>query len=329
MINVSELLEYLQSCGLVRLNKVVGDYYSMYCPFHSDGKESRPSSGMLMHDQYKNGKFTEAGFFHCFTCSKALSVHQFVSELFKLHTVTSEIREHVQSIIGERIESNSGKLFSESYLKSVEARFAVNNVKQILNKKLTYVSDEELQKYRFTVPYMYERKLTDELIEQYDVGVDMHYIPKGGKKEIPCITFPVRNIKGETLFIVRRAISIKRFYVPSDVEKPVYGLYELPKGCKSVVVVESCFNALTSTRYGKPAVALLGTGTPYQIEQLKRLGVNEFIFGFDPDEAGDRATRKLSRALKNVALCWSFSGIPEGKDINDLSEDEFNSLEII
>lgn len=139
----------------------------------------------------------------------------------------------------------------------------------------------------------------------------------------------MRDIKGRSLFIVRRAISIKRFYIPNDIQKPVYGIYELPRGCQSVVIVESCFNALTSVRYGKPAVALLGTGTPYQIEQLKRLGVREFILGFDPDEAGERATRRLKKALKSVALVWQFEGIPEGKDINDLSEEEFNSLELI
>ena len=62
---------------------------------------------------------------------------------------------------------------------------------------------------------------------------------------------------------------------------------------------------------------------------MTQLGVNEFILGFDPDDAGRRATEKLKKALRSVAIVWSFDGIPEGKDINDLTEDEFNQLELI
>ncbi len=328
-MDVAEFLKYAESHGLVRLNKIVGDYYSMYCPFHSDGRENRPSSGMLLHDQYRNGQLYPEGFFHCFTCGKALTPDKFLRELLKVHTVTEDVRNQLQEMVGEVVPKESGRIFSESFIKAAQDKFALNMIKSKIKPDIEYVSEEELAQYRYTVPYMYERKLTDDLIETFDVGVDMHYLPRGGKKEIPCITFPVRNEKGNTLFIVRRSIQGKRFFMPSDIQKPVYGLYELPKGCKSVVVVESCLNAITSTRYGRPAVALLGTGTSYQITQLKRLGVTEFIFGFDPDDAGDRATRKLSSDLRDVAICWRFEGIPAGKDINDLTEEEFKNLTLL
>lgn len=328
-MDVVRLLEYMSSQGLIRLNKITGDYYSVYCPFHSNGQERRPSAGVLLHDQYRNGQLYPEGFYNCFTCHTSGSLQQWIPKLLSERVVPEAVRKYIEEQIGSRINTESGKLFSEQLSKSLEAKFAIHSIHSMNKNQVEYINEEELAKYRFTVPYMYDRKLTDDLIERYDVGVDMHYIPKGGKKEIPCITFPVRDIKGRSLFIVRRAISIKRFYMPNDMQKPVYGIYELPRGCQSVVIVESCFNALTSVRYGKPAVALLGTGTPYQIEQLKRLGVREFILGFDPDEAGERATRRLKKALKSVALVWQFEGIPEGKDINDLSEKEFNSLELI
>ena len=328
-MDVVRLLEYMSSQGLIRLNKITGDYYSVYCPFHSNGQERRPSAGVLLHDQYRNGQLYPEGFYYCFSCHTSGSLQQWIPKLLSERVVPEAVRKYIEGQIGSRINTESGKLFSEQLSKSLEAKFAIHSIHSMNKNQVEYINEEELAKYRFTVPYMYDRKLTDDIIERYDVGVDMHYIPKGGKKEIPCITFPVRDIKGRSLFIVRRAISIKRFYMPNDIQKPVYGIYELPRGCQSVVIVESCFNALTSVRYGKPAVALLGTGTPYQIEQLKRLGVREFILGFDPDEAGERATRRLKKALKSVALVWQFEGIPEGKDINDLSEKEFNSLELI
>lgn len=327
-MDVVRILERLESLNLVRLNKIAGDYYSVYCPFHSNGQERRPSCGVLIHEQYRNGQLYPEGWWHCFTCGIAKSMKQAVEEILSLHPVSSDISEELNRLIGDDLTVESSHLVSPKEVDSIISRFALKNIQQVSNKKVTYISEEELASYRYVVPYMYERKLTDQIINKYDIGVDMHFIPYGGKKEVPCITFPVRDKNGNVLFILRRAISSKRFFIPDDVQKPVYGIYELPKGINTVVVCESCFNALTSVRYGKPAVALLGTGTPYQIEQLKRLGVSNFILALDPDEGGRRGTARLRKALKSCAVVWSYVGIPEGKDVNDLTEDEFNNLEL-
>lgn len=327
-MDVVRILERLESLNLVRLNKIAGDYYSVYCPFHSNGQERRPSCGVLIHEQYRNGQLYPEGWWHCFTCGIAKSMKQAVEEILSLHPVSSDISEELNRLIGDDLTVESSHLVSPKEVDSIISRFALTNIQQVSNKKVTYISEEELASYRYVVPYMYERKLTDQIINKYDIGVDMHFIPYGGKKEVPCITFPVRDKNGNVLFILRRAISSKRFFIPDDVQKPVYGIYELPKGINTVVVCESCFNALTSVRYGKPAVALLGTGTPYQIEQLKRLGVSNFILALDPDEGGRRGTARLRKALKSCAVVWSYVGIPEGKDVNDLTEDEFNNLEL-
>lgn len=327
-MDVVRILERLESLNLVRLNKIAGDYYSVYCPFHSNGQERRPSCGVLIHEQYRNGQLYPEGWWHCFTCGIAKSMKQAVEEILSSHPVSSDIREELNRLIGDDLAVESSHLVSSKEVDSIISRFAIKNIHQMSNKKVTYISEEELASYRYVVPYMYERKLTDQIINKYDIGVDMHFIPYGGKKEVPCITFPVRDKNGNVLFILRRAISSKRFFIPDDVQKPVYGIYELPKGINTVVVCESCFNALTSVRYGKPAVALLGTGTPYQIEQLKRLGVSNFILALDPDEGGRKGTARLRKALKSCAVVWSYVGIPEGKDVNDLTENEFNNLEL-
>ena len=77
--------------------------------------------------------------------------------------------------------------------------------------------------------------------------------------------------------------------------------------------------------YGYNAVALLGTGNYYQMNQLKRLGCREFVICMDGDEAGRRATEKLKRQLSSVSIVWSIQ-MPEGKDLNDCNEEEFKQL---
>lgn len=332
MADVMDVLKMLESNGLLRLSKRTGNYMQVYCPIHSDGNERKPSCGVLLVDEVRNGRKYPAGFFHCFSCGFAKKLPDAISEILKGKSMSQSgldwLKENVPSFSGYDSDFDIDYLIPTSTMQTVLSKFAVDYVISKTKPVTHYVSEEELARYRYTVPYMYERKLTDELIEKFDIGFDGTWIPEGKTKPIPCITFPVRDKNGNTLFICRRSIKGKLFNYPKGVTKPVYGLYELPKDVKSVVICESCFNALTSWRYGRPAVALLGTGNPYQIQQLKELGVSEFILALDPDDAGRRGTEKLKNALRSSALVYEFVGIPSGKDINDLTEDEFNALDI-
>lgn len=327
-MDINIVIDKLAEQGMLRPNRKIGDYYSCYCPFHNDGNERKPSSGILLHDQYRNGQMYPAGWFNCFTCHHSYQLPDFISELLKIHSIHQTGKAWLEeNIEGYNHEVEFEPLIPEDMMNGVNNAFAIMSIKdKMKTEKPSYISEQELAKYRFTVDYMYSRKLTDEVIEKFDVGFDANFLPTGRKKKIPCVTFPVRDVNGNTLFICRRSVEGKAFYLPSKVEKSVYGLYELPRGCESVIIAESCFNVLTCYVYGYPAVGLLGTGTPRQIAQLKRLGVKEFVLGMDPDEAGDSACRRLKNALKDVALVRRMVDIPIGKDINDLSKEEFVNI---
>lgn len=325
-MDVERILETLQSHNLIRLNKPSGKYYSIYCPFHNNGNERRASCGVLLEDEWRNGKRYPQGLVHCFTCHYAKTLPDMVSDLLKQKNISKSgldwLVENVPGFDGSTTEFKF--LIPQDLMKQINNQYALDSINQILNQsKPEYISEKELASYRFCVDYMYQRGLTDEIIVKYDIGVDMNYIPPRRKNPVPCITFPVRDIKGNTLFICRRSIEGKAFYLPSNVVKVVYGLYELPNDCTRVIITESCFNTLTAVKYGVPSVSLLGTGTEYQIAQLKNLGVQEFILGLDPDEAGDRGSKKLKNKLRDVAIVRRMVDIPNGKDINDLTYDEF------
>ncbi len=172
---------------------------------------------------------------------------------------------------------------------------------------------------------MYERKLTDAIIEKYDIGYDGNWQAPGRNNITPCITFPVHDINGNVLFIYRRSIEGKFFSMPEGIEKPVYGMHQLPSNAKSVVIAESIFNALTAVAYGYPAIALLGTGNSQQMKELQRSGIYDFVICMDGDEAGQRATRRIKKALSGIAITWEIR-MPEGKDINDCTKEEFDAL---
>jgi DNA primase len=327
-MDVELILNKLEDMQLVRLNRPIGDWYSVTCPIHNGGQEKKPSCGVLLHDQYKDGKKTPAGFWHCFTCGFAKPMPDAITEILKTRNIGKSgldwLKENIPGFDEENVDFEY--LIPTELSSTLQSTYALNYINsQIISESHSFVPERELASYRMTVPYMYQRGLTDELIEKYDIGYDANFIPEGRKKPLPCITFPVKDEKGNTLFLCRRSIVGKFFHYPRGVEKSVYGIYELPKGVKSVLVCESCFNALTAIKYGYPAVALLGTGTSYEIDQLKRLGVPEFVLCLDGDDAGMRGAAKLRKALKSVAIVWTIQ-MPSDKDVNDCTKEEFDKL---
>ena len=326
MMDVIQILEKLESLGFIRLHKVINDYYQIYCPFHSDGNERKPSCGVLLHEQYKNGRRYPQGWVHCFTCGYVNPLPDAITDILKSKSISKSGMDWlIENIPGFEATSDFDLLVPDNLMTDIENKYALDYIQRQTQPAPQYVTEEELNKYRYTVPYMYERKLTDELIEKFDVGVDMNWIPPGRKKVVPCLTFPVRDRDGHTLFICRRSIKGKLFNIPEGVTKPIYGIDMIPVDCKSVVICESILNCLTCWRYGYPAVALLGTGNAYQMQQLRELGVNEYVICMDGDEAGKRSTNKLKRGLKNVAIVWEIHML-DGKDVNDLEKDQFDKL---
>lgn len=324
-MEIREFLELLSQHGLVRLGKITGDWYTIHCPFHKDGQERKPSCGVLLKDIYRGGRRWKAGTYHCFTCGTVKSFQEGVRYILYTYCKDNEIRQELMSKLDDDLELDDDALLPSDMVDALSAKFAVESIQRMQQPEQTFISEEELASYRYTVPYMYERKLTDEIIEMFDIGVDMHWIPPGRKKELPCITFPVRDAQGRTLFIYRRSIEGKFFNAPEGVEKPLFGIDVVPKDCTSLLICESILNACTAWVYGYPAVALLGTGNSLQLQQLRELGIHEFTICMDGDEAGRKATKKLQRALSKNAVIWTIH-MPDGKDLNDCTAEEFYQL---
>jgi len=180
-----------------------------------------------------------------------------------------------------------------------------------------------LDKYAYIHPYMYKRHMTDEIIEKFDIGFDNNYLYMG--KKIATITFPVKDLEGDVITIIRRAISFKRFFIERFIEKPIYGLYEINKTKEQdIYITESIFNCLTLWTWGYQAVALIGLGNNKQIDILNKLENRLFYICMDGDDAGRNAALKIKQKLKNKFI-YNID-MYEGKDINDLSKGQFERL---
>lgn len=302
---VITILEEVKRYRMERDGKIIlkdinetGNNVMVTCPFHKDGNERKPSCGVSTIETPD----TPAGTVHCFTCGKNMQFDRFISYLLGVEDGGSTGRQWL-------IEH-----FDVSYTRNLNVMLSRGGRKS--GETYNIVQENQLQQYRYYHPYMYKRGLTDEIIERYDIGYD---------KINDMITFPVRDIQGRCLFLAKRSVKGKFFILPQGKNKPLYGVYELDYSKSDIYIVESFFNALTLAKWGYNAIAMMGTGSNYQYKLINELPFRTIHLCLDGDMAGRHGTEKLLKIIKNGVLVYNHV-LPDGKDVNDLTEDEFNQL---
>lgn len=296
---LQDLRAYLNDGRFRDIKHDDGQHVMCTCPFHADGKEQHPSFGIASDDIVKPNKIVPAGMCHCFTCGYTGSLAQMVADCMGADLPRGE----------EWLIHNYGDIWVEKDL---------NLLPIVLTEQTQYLDESVLDKYRYFHPYMKERKLTEEVIRKFDVGFD---------KETNSLTFPVRDIHGNLLFITRRNVSNKTFLIPKLVEKPVYLLYDIIKdGYTTAVVCESQINALTAHTWGYPGIALFGTGTQYQYDILSKSGIRNFILCFDGDSAGRKGAERFKEYFKDKPVLIDDIKMPTGMDLNDITKSAFEML---
>lgn len=278
-----------------------GNNIQIQCPYHGNGQERKPSAGIRKTD----------GIFHCFACGETHTLPEVISFCF-----------------GHEDNGHYGKIWLNQH---IEDKFYVYNKKESVkintDKKnkydklgnlydADYVSEQELDDYRWTHPYWTERGITDDsIIELFDLGYD---------KQTDCITFPVRDRNGNCEFIARRSVRTKFFQYPPNVTKPLYGLYELyhstiisgSRRSPSILLCESMIDCILLWQSKHPALALNGLGNDRQFIQLRNLDVKYIVLATDNDEAGKEARKRIRKNVQNKI----FSEIAFPKDIKDIGE---------
>lgn len=291
------------------------------CPFHKQGQERKPSFGV-------NGEKDKC---HCFACGWSGSIEEMVSELFGYNDAGNFGKNWlVKRFNSVEIETRPNILEEINVRNNISIRNykAINRFKQHIQGDKSSeqysgeITEEELDKYRYIHPYMYERKMDDRVIEIFDVGYD---------KETECITFPIRDKNGNCLFIARRSVNTKFFSYPQGVEKPLYGLYELyqlDEFPKEIYICESMIDAITIwTHCDKYAVALNGLGNDLQFSQLNDMPNRTFILATDNDSAGIKARIRLKKYITNKIIKEII--LPSNrKDINECTYNEFENIKI-
>lgn len=307
---LTELVSQLRANNIPLISKQrnSGDHIQIICPYHSNGMERKPSAGIRKSD----------GVFHCFACGEIHTLPEIISHCFG----------HDEDLIGtwgwQWLLKNFATVQVEER-KDVEIDFRRSNMadkNSIKADKINnnWVTEEELDKYRYIHPYILKRGVSEKIVELFDIGWDA---------KTDCITFPNLDKYGNCLFVAKRSVKQKFFQYPKDVQKELYGiyqLYQLHPFPSEVYVCESMIDCLYLWTFDIPACAMNGLGNEIQFKQLRELPCRVLILATDSDKAGLRARERIRMNMQNTKIIKEVV-LPKGrKDINECTPNEIQNL---
>ena len=290
--------------GKLRIVEKKGNNIKVTCPHHKNGLEGNADCYIYDGDPIYNKKgelIVDYGYMNCFACGEKGPFWHFVAECF------DESDEWAKSwLLDNYFDALIDYL---PILPPIEISDSSSDIKLLEESCLS-----SFQNYH---PYMTKRKISREVIDKFELKYD---------PQSKCIVFPVRDEKGRLTLLTRRSVENKYFFIDENSVKPIYLLYYLKKyNCSEAIICESQINALTCQSYGLPGVALFGTGDSNQYDILNKSGIFSYILCFDGDDAGDKGIRNFLKNIKKTVIV-SVIKMPRGKDVNDLSKEEFFNL---
>lgn len=296
---VRKLEETCQSMGNGYLQKVSyqnENNIMICCPFHANGHERKPSCGVRK----------DINVAHCFACGWKGKIEDIIAECLGIDANDAV----------HWIASNFGAMDMQArstQARAERARDASENTFLPLTRATTQAqqqpagfTQEELRQYKHYHPYLEKRGIKKDTAKYLNIGYDI---------STDSITFPVYTLDARPCFIARRSVKEKRFDVPKAARKPLYLGEMIEYRCDEVWVCEGLFDAVTCWQNKTPAVALMGTGSADQIEDLKRLQAKSYVLALDNDKAGYAGAKKLYKSLKDVGVIKK--AVFPYKDINE------------
>lgn len=299
--------------GLLREINNTGADLMCTCPFHKNGKENKPSCGVLLREKIDKNRKYEAGTVHCYTCGYTADLPQFVADFLGLSSPVQGFK----WLVGRY---NYG---------SAEREPLELNLYRGQAQKASYMDEAEVERYYQELiksspacEYLQRRALPNWIIDAYKLGFD----PDGA-----VVLFPVRDMSGKVVFYKGRSITGKHFYNAKDIDKTsqIFGLWELCNGRFSqgvatseseIWITESEIDALSLVGYGKYAVAIMGSHiSEAQCKELEATPFRRFVLALDNDEAGRKGAAQIKRML--IPKGFRFTNLrwdTDLKDINDL-----------
>jgi DNA primase len=254
---------------------------------------------------YKNGTFK------CYSSGKQGDCWQFVADLFSLDNKREF--QKVLLTINKDLNLNLNGFSVEKHFKVIHKEYSPEAIKFWANLG---VNKKVLDKYNVKNTDYIEYKNKENQLKKFKIytgvlGFD-YIINKKHKVYIPAI----------------KSKKVKKQFYKNQTKEDIFGLKELPKKTKYIIISAGEKDALVSSAFGFPAISFQSESIfpkPDIIRHLKEI-CNNLLICYDNDDAGKKQSKAISERY-NIPIIT----IPEGyKDIAEYlpqnKKEAFNQL---
>lgn len=275
------------------------------CPICHSGTGKKKTGGLSLDPKENYTTWT------CFSCHVG-------GDIFNLVEAVEHITSFPEQVERLRKIFNLGsRTIEKPIINRNEREQAVKKTK----KDYTLYINECKRNVGNILDYLHNRGLSNEIIEQFNLGYDPELYIKKLKQKEPSLIIPYNNN-----YYSARTINYHEFDKPTREEageEPIFNVEAFTKN-KPVFICEAPLDALSIIQVGGEAVALGGTGTNKLLKYLEENPIeNALILNFDNDNAGKKATETIKKELEELKInCtvakYSYKQYKQNKDANDL-----------
>ena len=283
------LLALLQQVSSKYKLKVSNNKAFICCPFHSRNGQLEHTPSFLINLSSENGRKQGSG--HCFACGKNATWKEIAKAIGIEGNINFDLEELGPTDLKEKV---------------VDTELPIKWDKQ---KSWRGIDGKLL--YKLKCKSLIKNKRDFIRIPVYQNGEKQGFIDglvhRKSKKELGYINSPGKWVS-RTLFGFDYAKSLETNWV---------------------VVVEGPRDCLNLLQYGVPAVAILGCSNLNKLKvELLLANWDRLVCGFDPDEAGDKATEQLNKLVANRVPVKKIY-FEEGTDAADVDANEAKTIKHI
>lgn len=205
------------------------------------------------------------GLWVCYSCGRGGSIEALLDGTPIADPSTSELLDCVEANLqlAEAAGHTDTKHYSESWLRIFQSRSGCH-------------------------PYWQQRGFSQSTVEHFSLGYEY---------ETDCVTYPLRDVDGSVMGIVKRRLDDGRpkYKYPKgvDVHSLLFRYHEAPYGAP-IVLVEGALDSIALYEVGVFALGIYGSRLSESQEHLIiRLNPSVVIAAYDNDDAGREALRQL------------------------------------
>lgn len=311
MQNLQEAINKVRELG-IEVNKKG----FMLCQFHT---ENTPSARLWFNSHHNQVEY------HCFGCGVSYKFENF----YKLIT-DEEYKQHAEAKRAPNTSRSSVHMSLDLLSSRLNAYFIALLDDNMYDPEFA----RTITMAKAAAEYLEGRGLNNEDIERYEIGfvtraeaVKMEQFNGAGwikDSSRSCfLTFPVLNANGDVV-----SMQLEDFMNRGKGENTKFNLrgslplwYSEPPTVESKereewIITEGIHDAISMSKAGIKAIAMLGQPSKRQIEELKEF--KHLTLALDNDKTGERFTRELSKELYPYSTMRKVN-YPEGiKDPNEL-----------